>query len=117
MLGIEKHPDLVAGSLLNLQRSVPELLDSGAITIRVGNILGGALDRQLDDVCSREAWTHTGLFTIACFTACPRRRCATPEHTAAVRDRYCELLPQVRGMLPAQGGSPAVRSCRKLPAT
>ena len=58
-LGIERHPGLAEASIRNLRSAVPKLIESGAVIIRVGNILGGAILMTTPAAFS--------LSTVACF--------------------------------------------------
>jgi len=46
VIGIEKHPELAEQSIENIRAAMPDMLDSGLVEIRAGNVLGDALDRE-----------------------------------------------------------------------
>lgn len=43
VIGIEKHPELAEFSQRHMREAMPELLDSGLVELRAGNVLGDAL--------------------------------------------------------------------------
>lgn len=43
VIGIEKHPELAEQSKQNIRAAMPDMLDSGVLEIRAGNVLGDAL--------------------------------------------------------------------------
>lgn len=48
VLGVEKHPELVEESLANVRHATPELLNTGAVQLRAGNVLGDVLEQEED---------------------------------------------------------------------
>ena len=46
VIGIEKHPELAEYSQTRMREFYPELVDSGAVEIRAGNVLGDALQGE-----------------------------------------------------------------------
>jgi protein-L-isoaspartate O-methyltransferase len=42
VLGIERSGTLVSASIESLNASIPKLMESGRVQVRMGNILGGA---------------------------------------------------------------------------
>ena len=46
VIGIEKHPELAEFSQRHMRQSMPELLDSGLVELRAGNVLGDALQDE-----------------------------------------------------------------------
>lgn len=46
VIGIEKHPELAQESVANVRRDHPELLDSGVLQLRAGNVLGNVLEHE-----------------------------------------------------------------------
>jgi len=48
VIGIEKHPELAEQSVQNIRAAMPDVLDSGLVDIRAGNVLGDALEREAE---------------------------------------------------------------------
>ncbi|KAL4421899.1 hypothetical protein ABPG77_005183 [Micractinium sp. CCAP 211/92] len=46
VIGIEKHPELAEQSIRNVRVDHAELLDSGVVELRAGNVLGNVLERE-----------------------------------------------------------------------